>query len=57
LVGDSFLSLCLTTPPAFPTGRWGREEREREKEKESGTIHHQILGSVSRLRTLTGLFP
>jgi hypothetical protein len=24
--------------------------------KESGTIHHQILGSVSRLRTLTGLF-
>ncbi len=31
LVGDSSLSFCHATPPAFPTGRWGRRERERER--------------------------
>ncbi len=33
LVGDSSLSLCHATLPAFPTGRWGRRKREREREK------------------------
>jgi len=51
-----FLSVMRLFPLFQQVGGGGEKGREREKKKESGTIHHQILGSVSRLRTLTGLF-
>ncbi|CAK9864877.1 unnamed protein product, partial [Sphagnum jensenii] len=38
LVGGSSLSLCHATLPAFPTGRWGRRKRERERGREKKRV-------------------
>ncbi len=43
LVGDSSLSLCHATLPAFPIGRWGRRKREREREKKKKSREQSII--------------